>query len=132
MSYSEKLKSPKWQKKRLEILNRDNFTCTCCGDKKTELHGHHLKYTKEPYDAPNEDLETLCKNCHLIKTIWSKSGVSTFILHGKKSIDKIIVYKLSDGSVFFIDFSEEIKPTDFRGFINKSETLRILYEFSIT
>lgn len=63
-NYSEKLKSPKWQKKRLEILNRDDFTCCKCGDKKTELHIHHLKYTGNPWDAPNEDLETLCKHCH--------------------------------------------------------------------
>jgi len=65
-AYSEKLKSPKWQKKRLEILNRDNFTCIKCGDKETELHINHLKYTGEPHDAPNEDLETLCKHCHLL------------------------------------------------------------------
>ena len=65
-SYSDKLKSPKWQKKRLNILNRDNFTCQLCGDTETELHVNHLKYTGEPYDAPNEDLETLCKHCHLI------------------------------------------------------------------
>lgn len=63
-NYSEKLKSPKWQKKRLEILNRDDFTCCKCGDKDTELHVHHLKYKVEPWDVPNEDLETLCKHCH--------------------------------------------------------------------
>ena len=64
MNYSEKLKSPKWQKKRLEVLNRDNFKCCSCGDEETELHVHHLKYTGEPYDAPLEDLQTLCKHCH--------------------------------------------------------------------
>ena len=44
MAYSEKLKNPKWQKKRLEILNRDNFTCIKCGDKETTLQIHHFKY----------------------------------------------------------------------------------------
>ena len=33
MNYSEQLKSPKWQKKRLEIMQRDKFTCQLCGDK---------------------------------------------------------------------------------------------------
>ena len=33
MGYSEKLKDPRWQKKRLEILERDNFRCQYCGDK---------------------------------------------------------------------------------------------------
>lgn len=64
--YSAKLKSPLWQRRRLEILNRDDFTCCKCGDKETELHVHHLKYTGEPHEAPNEDLETLCKHCHSI------------------------------------------------------------------
>jgi 5-methylcytosine-specific restriction endonuclease McrA len=31
-TYSELLKSPKWQKKRLEIMSRDKFTCKKCGD----------------------------------------------------------------------------------------------------
>jgi len=64
MNYSEKLKSPKWQKKRLEVLNRDNFTCCKCGDTETELQVHHLKYTREPHESHLSDLETLCKDCH--------------------------------------------------------------------
>ena len=67
MKYSEKLKSPKWQKKRLEILQRDNFTCICCGDTETELHVNHLKYSGEPWEAKNENLETVCKVCHKLK-----------------------------------------------------------------
>lgn len=68
MDYSTKLKSPKWQKKRLEVFNRDNFSCRTCGDTETELHVHHLKYTGEPWDAPLEDLQTLCKDCHFYFT----------------------------------------------------------------
>ena len=67
MSYSEKLKSPKWQKKRLKILERDNFKCNLCGDEETQLHVHHLKYTGNPYDAPDKDLETLCSDCHTLR-----------------------------------------------------------------
>lgn len=66
MTYKEKLKSPKWQKKRLEILQRDEFRCCYCNDDKTELQIHHLKYTNEPWDAPNENLITLCKHCHIL------------------------------------------------------------------
>lgn len=64
MTYSEKLKSPKWQRKRLEILQRDQFTCCYCHDKETELQIHHLKYNGEPWQAKSEDLITLCKHCH--------------------------------------------------------------------
>ena len=66
-TYSDKLKHPKWQRKRLEILNRDNFKCTLCNDKETELHVHHEKYEKgEPWDINNKYLTTLCKHCHFI------------------------------------------------------------------
>ena len=30
-TYSDKLKSPKWQKKRLEVLNLRGFKCEKCG-----------------------------------------------------------------------------------------------------
>lgn len=95
MNYLEKLKSPKWQKKRLEVLQRDNFKCCLCGDEETELHVHHLKYTKEPYDAPLSDLETLCKNCHHIKTFHYDVGIF------KKGIKiyESLIYILEDGAV---------------------------------
>lgn len=65
MTYSEKLRDPRWQKKRLQILNRDKFKCVYCGDKETELQIHHLKYSGEPWEADNKLLITLCKECHL-------------------------------------------------------------------
>lgn len=63
-TYNEKLQHPKWQIKRLEIIKRDGGKCLLCGDTETMLQIHHLKYTGEPWDAPNEDLVTLCKHCH--------------------------------------------------------------------
>jgi hypothetical protein len=63
-NYSEKLKDPRWQKRRLEILNRDNWKCKCCKDEDTTLHVHHIKYTGNPWDAKDDDLITLCAHCH--------------------------------------------------------------------
>jgi len=83
MNYFDKLKSPKWQKKRLQILQRDNFTCTSCGSTETELHVHHLMYDfkKEPWEIDNKLLTTFCTDCHkrrhdlekLIKRVLSES-----------------------------------------------------------
>jgi hypothetical protein len=66
MTYIEKLKSPKWQKKRLEILNRDKFTCQNCCDKDSQLQIHHLYYEKnsDPWEQENKSLLTLCEDCH--------------------------------------------------------------------
>ena len=73
-SYSEKLKDPRWQKKRLEILNRDHFTCTNCEETTKTLHVHHILYHsgKDPWDYPESDLETLCVDCHEIQTSFDR------------------------------------------------------------
>lgn len=63
-SYAEKLKDPRWQKLRLEVLNRDNWTCTNCSSKENNLQVHHLKYCGEPWETPPEFLTTLCEKCH--------------------------------------------------------------------
>lgn len=66
MTYVEKLKSPKWQKKRLDILNRDRFTCTACSSDSKTLHVHHKYYLKgyEPWDYPDHVYQTMCEDCH--------------------------------------------------------------------
>lgn len=66
MTYSEKLKDPRWQKKRLEILDRDKFTCQSCFDTTKTLHVHHLDYEKglDPWDYPGHYLMTMCEDCH--------------------------------------------------------------------
>lgn len=65
-SYSEKLKDPRWQKKRLEILERDKWTCQRCASTDITLHVHHFEYNpgKEPWEYPPESLITLCEDCH--------------------------------------------------------------------
>lgn len=65
-NYAEKLRHPKWQKKRLQILNRDKFTCKLCKDTETTLHVHHKFYTEgaDPWEYDNCDLTTLCEHCH--------------------------------------------------------------------
>ncbi len=64
--YSEKLKDPRWQRMRLEILNRDDFTCQICYDKESTLHVHHKLYKRgaEPWEYEPDLLVTLCEDCH--------------------------------------------------------------------
>jgi hypothetical protein len=64
LAYSDKLKDPRWQRKRLEIMGRDNFTCVACANTDRTLTVHHLWYTGEPWEAPDSDLQTLCEPCH--------------------------------------------------------------------
>lgn len=60
------LKDPIWQRRRLEILNRDKFSCQKCGNDKDTLHIHHRHYIngRKPWDYPDTLLVTLCHKCH--------------------------------------------------------------------
>lgn len=80
ISYTDKLRGPKWQLKRLEILGRDNATCQKCGDKENTLHVHHRYYiaNREPWDYPNELLVTLCATCHKEEEDCAKIGEDMF------------------------------------------------------
>lgn len=64
--YLEKLKDPRWQKKRLEIFERDGWECTNCGNKDETLHVHHTYYLsgREPWEYPDGSLKTRCEMCH--------------------------------------------------------------------
>lgn len=65
-SYSEKLKDPRWQRRRLQILDRANFTCEECEASTKTLHVHHLYYVsgREPWEYPDFALLALCHDCH--------------------------------------------------------------------
>lgn len=65
-SYSEKLTDPRWQKIRLKIFERDNWTCVSCDRKDVTLHVHHIKYLPnlEPWEYDNSMLVTYCEYCH--------------------------------------------------------------------
>lgn len=65
-SYSDLLKDPRWQRRRLESLERSNWSCEWCGGKTRTLHVHHRWYERGrmPWDYPNSALWTLCDRCH--------------------------------------------------------------------
>ena len=64
MSYAEKLRDPRWQKRRLGVLERAGWKCQNCGNREMELQVHHLVYGGEPWDASDDTLECLCRECH--------------------------------------------------------------------
>jgi hypothetical protein len=65
-TYSEKLKDPRWQRKRLEVLQRANFECMDCCAGDITLQVHHLYYVsgREPWEYPDFALRCLCSICH--------------------------------------------------------------------
>jgi|GEM_PF-2018239 hypothetical protein len=68
MSYQDDLKTDSWQKRRLYILERDNWTCQApsCDKKDKIFDVHHKIYIGDikPWLYPDDLLITLCKKCH--------------------------------------------------------------------
>lgn len=65
-AFFKQYKHPNWQKKRLEILERDDYTCVQCQETEKELQVHHGYYGRnmKPWDYPEETLWSLCDDCH--------------------------------------------------------------------
>jgi hypothetical protein len=107
--YKEKLRSPKWQKKRLEIFNRDEFTCQQCQDTETTLNVHHLKYTKyNIWEEPNENLITVCEHCHYELEKLKIKDVSNInddiIIRKLKRNNERVMFLAGNNKIFFIHY----------------------------
>lgn len=64
-AYANHLKNPLWQRKRLEIFQRDDFTCQHCSATGKPLNVHHKKYAgSKPWEIDSCYLITLCEDCH--------------------------------------------------------------------
>jgi hypothetical protein len=142
-TYSEKLTHPKWQRKRLEILNRDGFKCVLCGNEEMQLQIHHKEYKKgnQPWEYQNSVLVTLCKCCHRVVEDLKASytfplkvlrfqninnpnnytyAVLTFSLQGDRKIleKSILLYRFSGDDMGFI---LQVRAKSFKEIADKFE-----------
>lgn len=119
MNYTKKLSNPKWQKKRLEILQRDEFTCQLCNDRETELHIHHKKYSGEPWEVDNEHLITLCAHCHAVEETKEFNKIVS-IAKRKQFDDSYCLYVVgndkNDGVVLSIFYYKDFRLSHHIGF----------------
>lgn len=95
-NYSELLKDPRWQKRRLEIFNRDEWKCVECGTITETLHVHHKKYVygKMPWEAPDEDLITYCEGCHDLEESLKRDNVDNAEYVEASGITNIVAWKI--------------------------------------
>lgn len=65
-NYPEQWKDPRWQRKRLEAMNRADWKCENCDDKETTLNVHHKLYIKGRmvWEYELHELAVLCEPCH--------------------------------------------------------------------
>ena len=53
-----------YSSRRSAIPHRDNYTCQCCGKKNCRLEVHHIKFRRDGGTDDEENLITLCEDCH--------------------------------------------------------------------
>lgn len=100
-SYAQKLRDPRWQRRRLEILERDGFKCAYCGDNGCTLHVHHKRYRGEPWEALDDDLETVCEVCH--------DGLHASRKCGKRIGDALVGHMFADDYAVLAEAFENIQ-----------------------
>lgn len=69
LTYSEQLKHPNWQRKRLETLEAHGWACRRCEAQDITLHVHHKQYIKGrmAWEYEDSDLDVLCESCHAVE-----------------------------------------------------------------
>jgi hypothetical protein len=109
-NYSEKLKDPRWQKKRLEIFERDGWECRFCGDKRQSLTVHHRRYlpNTEPWDYPMELLVTLCLHCHEREYLY-RSETEARLINALR--DYFFVYEIEELANGFEQIKTQFGPS---------------------
>lgn len=65
VDYTDYLKSPQWEEKRLLVLKRDKYLCQCCLDAyATQVHHKSYEFVDLKGSEPAFDLVAICKPCH--------------------------------------------------------------------
>lgn len=97
LDYKEQLADGRWLRKKTEILERDNYTCQKCGAK-SHLNVHHLVYEngKLAWEYPNENLITLCEQCHAKEHKTTRPYIGeVYICHHSDYTDYMVCYGIN-------------------------------------
>ena len=119
-SYSALLKKPQWQKRRLEIYQRDEWKCQCCNDTETELHVHHKVYRDglNPWQYEDNELITLCANCHGIyhaisKEYKFKGEIKFSVFVAYDDVDCVSYFVFYGSSLYFVTKTILVNSVDY-------------------
>ena len=93
--WADAYKDSRWQKKRLEIMERDEWTCRSCGAKGpgVTLNVHHAYYEsgKKPWEYPVQTLVTWCEKCHKKRHYAQKVILSDLIWLSLPALDGAVM-----------------------------------------
>jgi hypothetical protein len=65
-SYRSQYLDPRWQKKRLEVMESTSFKCESCDSETNTLNVHHKQYipNRDVWDYRRDQFLVLCEDCH--------------------------------------------------------------------
>lgn len=91
-AYWEKLRDPRWQKKRLEIMEDRQWTCEMCEATEKTLNVHHTIYRKgaDPWDYADHEYRCLCESCHEIEHGWRRHLDEAIALMDPGRIEELV------------------------------------------
>lgn len=97
-AYAELLKDPRWQKNRLMIMERDDWSCQVCGSNTGSLAVHHRTYIPStlPWDYPNDLLATLCEPCHSVEAEDISDALRELSSSARQIFFSQDIYRLAD------------------------------------
>lgn len=110
--YEDLLKHPLWQRKRLEVFERDGWSCLGCGSQSSELQVHHLKYPPKgrmPWEIESEWLESLCRYCHEQRTAFDLFATKHRAIPTRHV--RIYIAELNSALDLYYESKNQTKPT---------------------
>jgi len=137
-TYSDKLKSARWQRKRLAILSRDEFSCINCGDDKSQLQVHHTYYIPnvDPWEYEDESLITLCESCHEIFTkITKEIKINIGSVTDNNCLESLneIIKLVSQFNPYYVDsvllFSQFLRESDHASILAINSCMKTFIEY---
>jgi len=74
---AEERRDMRWQRLRLKVLERDNWQCASCGERRFPrgIVVHHIEYGKHQWSTPASLCQALCQDCHLALGEHGRGGV---------------------------------------------------------
>ncbi len=82
--------SKQWQGLRQQALDRDHYMCRYCGQPDSNTVDHIVPIEYDPSLQANiENLATICRKCHRLKTDWEHSWYGTGIGNRRKQVAEL-------------------------------------------
>lgn len=85
-TWKDQLQDRRWQKRRLQILERDEWCCVRCADadptSRLDVHHKVYRWGCPPWEYSDDELDSRCAHCHKLTTLAQRllrSNVSLLI-----------------------------------------------------